>query len=115
FSYDEVGDGCYWGCLSSQFNVNQEQRWIDDLEITLSNNNLGRSHDIYRPPTHHVSPATEANYVVAVNALRAVDFHFLAQLASHKDSSMFVLMDLLRLEGPVAETLEAEQLQPSPD
>nr|GEV47076.1 hypothetical protein [Tanacetum cinerariifolium] len=60
-------------------------------------------------------PATEANYVVAVNALRAVDFPFLAQLASHKDSSMFDLMDLLRLEGPVAETLEAEQLQPSPD
>ncbi|GKA42636.1 hypothetical protein Tco_0735296, partial [Tanacetum coccineum] len=30
------------------------------------------------------------------------------------DSSMYDLMDLLRLEGPVAKTSEAEQLQPSP-
>ncbi|GKC50836.1 hypothetical protein Tco_1073581 [Tanacetum coccineum] len=60
-------------------------------------------------------PAAEANYVVAVNALRAVDFPFLAQLASHKDSSMSDLMDLLRLEGLAAETLKAEQLQPSID
>ncbi|GKB78272.1 hypothetical protein Tco_0945167 [Tanacetum coccineum] len=57
-------------------------------------------------------PATEENYVAAVNALRAVDFPFLAQLASHKDSSMSDLMDLLCLEGPAAEAPEAEQLQP---
>ncbi|GJW70791.1 hypothetical protein Tco_0127708 [Tanacetum coccineum] len=60
-------------------------------------------------------PAAEANYVAAVNALRAIDFPFLAQLASHKDSSMSDLMDLLCLEGPAAEAPEAEQLQPSPD
>ncbi|GJX38485.1 hypothetical protein Tco_0251788 [Tanacetum coccineum] len=60
-------------------------------------------------------PATEANYVAVVNALCAVDFPFLAQLASHKDSSMSDLMDLLRLEGPAAKTSEAKQLQPSPD
>ncbi|GKD04618.1 hypothetical protein Tco_1179592 [Tanacetum coccineum] len=57
-------------------------------------------------------PATEENYVAAVNALRAVDFPFLAQLASHKDSSMSDLMDLLCLEGPAAEAPKAEQLQP---
>ncbi|GJY64813.1 hypothetical protein Tco_0466273 [Tanacetum coccineum] len=60
-------------------------------------------------------PVTKANYVAVVNALRAVDFPFLAQLASYKDSIMFDLMDLLRLEGPATETPEAEQLQPSPD
>ncbi|GKD25059.1 hypothetical protein Tco_1231273 [Tanacetum coccineum] len=57
----------------------------------------------------------EANYVVVVNALCAVDFHLLAQLASHKDASMSELMDLLRLEGLTVETLEANQLQPSPE
>ncbi|GJQ95833.1 hypothetical protein Tco_0006972 [Tanacetum coccineum] len=60
-------------------------------------------------------PATEPNYVAALNALRTVDFPFLAQLASHKDSSMSDLMDLLRLVGPATKILEAEQLKPSPD
>ncbi|GKB43456.1 hypothetical protein Tco_0888398 [Tanacetum coccineum] len=60
-------------------------------------------------------PAAEANYGAVVNALHDVDFPFLAQLASHKDSSMADLMDLLRLEGPAAEALEVEQLQPSLD
>ncbi|GJQ90643.1 hypothetical protein Tco_0001782 [Tanacetum coccineum] len=61
------------------------------------------------------NPAAKANYVSAMNALRDVDFPFLTQLASRKDSSIFDLMDLLRLEGPMAETPEAEQLQPSLD
>nr|GEY08260.1 hypothetical protein [Tanacetum cinerariifolium] len=52
----------------------------------------------------------EADYVAAINALRVVDFPFLAQLESRKDASMADIMDLLRLEGPVAETLEASQL-----
>nr|GEW40716.1 hypothetical protein [Tanacetum cinerariifolium] len=58
-------------------------------------------------------PAGEANYVSAVNALRPVDFLFLAQLASYKDASMSGLMDLLRLKVPAAKTPEANQLQPS--
>nr|GEU55629.1 transposase (putative), gypsy type [Tanacetum cinerariifolium] len=61
------------------------------------------------------NPAAEANYVVAMNALRAVYFPLIAQLASHKDASVSDLIDLLRLKGPVAETPEASQLQPSPD
>ncbi|GKC58265.1 hypothetical protein Tco_1085863, partial [Tanacetum coccineum] len=37
------------------------------------------------------------------------------QLEANKDSSMADIMDLLRLQGPAAETSEASQLQPSPD
>ncbi|GJR89967.1 hypothetical protein Tco_0213978 [Tanacetum coccineum] len=59
------------------------------------------------------NPSTEANYVSAINALRFVDFPFLAQLESQKDASMANIMDLLHSEGPAAETLEASQLQPS--
>ncbi|GJV17540.1 hypothetical protein Tco_1362863 [Tanacetum coccineum] len=57
---------------------------------------------------------TEANYVSVVSALCNMDFPLLAQLASHKDTSISDLMALLRLEGPAAETPEAFQLQPSP-
>ncbi|GKF51448.1 hypothetical protein Tco_0147915, partial [Tanacetum coccineum] len=60
-------------------------------------------------------PSAEANFVSAVNALRAVYFPLLAQLASQKDASITDIMGLLHLEGPAAETPEAEQLQPSPE
>ncbi|GKC13053.1 hypothetical protein Tco_1009835, partial [Tanacetum coccineum] len=61
------------------------------------------------------NPVAEASYVAAMNALCDVDFLLLAQLASHKDASMSDLMGLHHLEGPAAETLEANQLQPSPE
>nr|GEW12771.1 inactive protein kinase SELMODRAFT_444075 [Tanacetum cinerariifolium] len=50
------------------------------------------------------SLSAEENYVVGVNALCVVDFPLLAHLASHQDSSISDLMDLLCLEGPAAET-----------
>ncbi|GJV91683.1 hypothetical protein Tco_1539496 [Tanacetum coccineum] len=59
------------------------------------------------------NPSAKANYVSAVNALRAVDFPLLAQLASQKNASTADIMGLFHLEGPAAETPEANQLQPS--
>ncbi|GJR79720.1 hypothetical protein Tco_0150505 [Tanacetum coccineum] len=59
------------------------------------------------------NPFAEANYVSAVNALRAVDFPFLAQLASQKDASIAIIIGLLHLECLAAETPKANQLQPS--
>ncbi|GJT74864.1 hypothetical protein Tco_1041589 [Tanacetum coccineum] len=53
------------------------------------------------------NPSTKANYISVVNALRAVDFPFLAQLESHKDASIADIIGLLHLEGPAAETPEA--------
>ncbi|GJY98678.1 hypothetical protein Tco_0516108 [Tanacetum coccineum] len=46
---------------------------------------------------------------------KGVSFSLLAQFEAHKDSSMADSIDLLRLEGPAAETSEASQLQPSLD
>nr|GEZ38251.1 hypothetical protein [Tanacetum cinerariifolium] len=57
----------------------------------------------------------KANYISTVNALRVMDFPLLGQLESHKDASIAVIMGLLHLEGPAAETLKASQLQPSPE
>ncbi|GJZ77606.1 hypothetical protein Tco_0642278 [Tanacetum coccineum] len=42
-----------------------------------------------------------------------MDFSFLAQLKSLKDTSMMDVMDLLHLEGPAAEAPKTSQLQPS--
>ncbi|GKD89682.1 hypothetical protein Tco_1365189 [Tanacetum coccineum] len=61
------------------------------------------------------NPSAESNYVVAINALQGVSFSVLAQLEAHKDASMADIMDLFRLESPVAETSEAYPLQPSLD
>ncbi|GJX10892.1 hypothetical protein Tco_0200751 [Tanacetum coccineum] len=61
------------------------------------------------------NPSAEGDYVAAINALQGVSFSLLSQLEAYKDSSMADIMDLLRLEGPAAETSEASQLQPSPD
>ncbi|GKB24456.1 hypothetical protein Tco_0863857 [Tanacetum coccineum] len=58
-------------------------------------------------------PSAEAKYVDAVNALRTVDFSLLSVLKSKKDACMVDLIDSFRLEGPLAEIPEAEELQPS--
>nr|GEX10840.1 hypothetical protein [Tanacetum cinerariifolium] len=83
----------------------------DGLMASIDHGNAGR----VLAEVFAYDPTAQANYVAAVNALRVVDFPFLAQLASDKYLSMYDLMDLLRLEGPAAETPEAKQLQPSPD
>nr|GEU75860.1 hypothetical protein [Tanacetum cinerariifolium] len=59
------------------------------------------------------NPFAEGDYVAAINALRDVNFPLLAQLKANKDYSMADIMDLLRLEGPVAEVFKASQRQPS--
>nr|GEU97665.1 hypothetical protein [Tanacetum cinerariifolium] len=61
------------------------------------------------------NPSTESDYIDAINALQGVSFLLLAQLKANKDASMADIMDLLCLEGPVAETFKASQLQPSLD
>nr|GEV36679.1 hypothetical protein [Tanacetum cinerariifolium] len=58
-------------------------------------------------------PFAEANYMFDVSAFRTVNFTLLSQLESHKDANIADLMGLLHLEGPVTETPEAIQLQPS--
>ncbi|GJX30760.1 hypothetical protein Tco_0240615 [Tanacetum coccineum] len=61
------------------------------------------------------NPSVESDYVAAVNALEGVSFLLLAQLEANKEAIMVDVMDLLRLEGPAAETSKASQLQPSLD
>nr|GEV06472.1 hypothetical protein [Tanacetum cinerariifolium] len=58
-------------------------------------------------------PSAEAKYIDVVNALGIVDFSFLSELESNKDSCIVDLMDSLCLECILAEIPGAENLQPS--
>ncbi|GJS10173.1 hypothetical protein Tco_0366969, partial [Tanacetum coccineum] len=47
--------------------------------------------------------------------LRNVNFSLLAKLKSNKDASVKIVMDILHLEGPLAEKLRLNELQPDVD
>ncbi|GKD60202.1 hypothetical protein Tco_1297711 [Tanacetum coccineum] len=59
------------------------------------------------------NPFTKNDYVAAINALKGVSFSLPTQLEANKDASMADVMDLLRLEGPSAESSKVSQLQPN--
>ncbi|GJY83216.1 hypothetical protein Tco_0496592 [Tanacetum coccineum] len=61
------------------------------------------------------NPSAEADYVSALQTLQSVNFSLLAELKANKDVSVETLMDLLRLEEPLAEKLGLHQLQPTFD
>ncbi|GKB43921.1 hypothetical protein Tco_0888863 [Tanacetum coccineum] len=55
--------------------------------------------------------AAEADYNSALQRLRGVDFPLLSELSSHKNASVEDIMNLLRLEGPLADAPEMSDLQ----
>ncbi|GJZ93928.1 hypothetical protein Tco_0666131 [Tanacetum coccineum] len=75
----------------------------DGLAVGIEHGRVGRSID----DVAAFNPSAEGDYVAAINALRGVNFSLLAQLEANKDSSMADIMDLLRLQGPAAETSKA--------
>ncbi|GJY49848.1 hypothetical protein Tco_0439804 [Tanacetum coccineum] len=58
------------------------------------------------------NPAAEADYNPALQRIREVEFPLLAELKSHKDASTADVMNLLRLEGPLADAHGMSDLQP---
>nr|GEV56487.1 hypothetical protein [Tanacetum cinerariifolium] len=83
----------------------------DGLRAVIDHGKAGRDLSI----VEGYDPFAKVKYIEVLNALRAVDFPLLSELKSKKDASIVDLMDSLRLEGLLAEILEAENLQPSPD
>ncbi|GJS23449.1 hypothetical protein Tco_0452081 [Tanacetum coccineum] len=55
------------------------------------------------------NPSTESNYISALQELQDVNFSLLAELKSNKDASIETLMNILRLEEPVAERLGLQE------
>nr|GEU57422.1 hypothetical protein [Tanacetum cinerariifolium] len=57
------------------------------------------------------NPFAEANFNSALQELRELDYRLLAKLKSHKDASVEDIMNLLRLEGPLADAPGMGDLQ----
>ncbi|GJS77512.1 hypothetical protein Tco_0727393 [Tanacetum coccineum] len=61
------------------------------------------------------NPSAEADFTSDVNQFRNVDFPLLAELSSHKDASVEDVMNVLRLEAPLADAAGLTDLQPDVD
>ncbi|GJS79596.1 hypothetical protein Tco_0729477 [Tanacetum coccineum] len=59
--------------------------------------------------------SAKADYVSALQQLQDVNFSLLADLKSNKDASVETVMNILRLEDPLAEKLGLGELQPHVD
>nr|GFA88182.1 hypothetical protein [Tanacetum cinerariifolium] len=61
------------------------------------------------------NPSAEVDYIFALQQLQNMNFSLLARLKSNKDASVETVMDILRLEGLLAEKLGLKELQPNAD
>ncbi|GJT50903.1 hypothetical protein Tco_0977060 [Tanacetum coccineum] len=61
------------------------------------------------------NPSAEVDYISALQQLQNVNFPLLAELKSNKDASIESVMNILRLEGPLAYKLGLDELQPNVD
>nr|GEX54219.1 hypothetical protein [Tanacetum cinerariifolium] len=61
------------------------------------------------------NPSVEVDYTSALQQLQNVNFSLFVKLKSNKDTSVETVMDILRLEGPLAEKLGFNELQPDVD
>ncbi|GJR79064.1 hypothetical protein Tco_0149849 [Tanacetum coccineum] len=88
-----------------------EKGMQDGLSTVIDHGKAGRSlADVVA-----YNSAAEANYNSALQRLREVDFPLLAELKSHKNASVENIMNLLRLEGPLADAPRMNDLQPNVD
>ncbi|GJS71815.1 hypothetical protein Tco_0704656 [Tanacetum coccineum] len=98
----------YLTALGSAISRAIEKGMQDGLSAGIDHGKAGRSMaDIVA-----YNPAAEADYNSALQRLREVDFPLLAELSSHKDASTVDIMDLLRLEDPLADAPRMSDLQP---
>ncbi|GJT09209.1 hypothetical protein Tco_0843671 [Tanacetum coccineum] len=61
------------------------------------------------------NPSAKVNYISALQQLQNVNLSLLTKLKSNKDASVETVMDILHLEGPLAEKLGLNELQPNVD
>nr|GEW13186.1 transposase (putative), gypsy type [Tanacetum cinerariifolium] len=61
------------------------------------------------------NPSAKADYLSALQRLQSVNFSLIAELKANKDASVETIMNLLRLEDPLAEKLGLVESQPHVD
>ncbi|GJZ78694.1 hypothetical protein Tco_0643531 [Tanacetum coccineum] len=98
----------YFIALGSAISRAIEKGMQDGLSAGIDHGKEGRSlADIVA-----YNLVAEADYNSALQRLREVDFPLLAELSSRKDASTVDIMDLLCLEGPLADAPGMSDLQP---
>nr|GEU59428.1 transposase (putative), gypsy type [Tanacetum cinerariifolium] len=88
-----------------------EKGMQDGLSIGIVHGNEGR---VLTDVAAH-NPSAKVDYTSALQQLRNVNFSLLADLKSNKDASVETVIDILLLEGPLAENLGLNELQPNVD
>nr|GEX46519.1 hypothetical protein [Tanacetum cinerariifolium] len=86
-----------------------EAKFYPHLLTTISGRREGRS----LTDVAAYNPSVEANFNYTLQELRELDYPLLAELKSHKDASVEDIMNLLRLEGPLADAPGMGDLQPN--
>ncbi|GKA65957.1 hypothetical protein Tco_0765664 [Tanacetum coccineum] len=89
----------YLSALGAAISRAIEKGIQDGLSVGIDHDKAGRSLvDVVA-----YNPAAEADYNSSLQRLREVDLPLLAELKSHKDASIADVMNLLCLEGPLAD------------
>ncbi|GJR20712.1 hypothetical protein Tco_0969239 [Tanacetum coccineum] len=101
----------YLSALGTAIGKSIEKGMQDGLAAGITHGKEGR---VLTDVAAH-NPFAEVDYISALQQLQNVNFPLLAELRSKKDASVETLMDTLRLEGPVAEKLGLNELQPNVD
>ncbi|GKF08244.1 hypothetical protein Tco_0042468, partial [Tanacetum coccineum] len=86
-----------------------EKEMQDGLSASIDHGKAGRSLE----DVDAYNPSAEADYTSALQRLREVDLPLLSKLKSHKDASTADVMDLLHLEGHLADAPGMNDLQPN--
>ncbi|GJR60240.1 hypothetical protein Tco_1502402 [Tanacetum coccineum] len=101
----------YLSALGAAISKAIEKGMQDGLSVGITH---GKEGMVLADAAAH-NPYAEAGYISALQKLQNVNFSLLAKLRSNKDASVETVMDILRLEEPLAERLGLNELQPTVD
>ncbi|GJV94320.1 hypothetical protein Tco_1545897 [Tanacetum coccineum] len=101
----------YLSALGAAISKAIEKGMQDGLAAGITHGKEGR--ELTDVAAHN--PFAEVDYVSALQQLQDVNFSLLADLKSNKDASVETVMNILRLEDPLAEKLGLSELQPHVD
>ncbi|GJX55191.1 hypothetical protein Tco_0285088 [Tanacetum coccineum] len=101
----------YLSALGAAFSRAIEKGMQDGLAAGITHGQEGR----VLSNVAAFNPFAESDYISALQELQDVKFSLLAELKSNKDANIETLMNILRLEEPVAERLGLQESQPRED
>ncbi|GKA99082.1 hypothetical protein Tco_0827019, partial [Tanacetum coccineum] len=101
----------YLSALRAAIGKAIEKGMQDGLSVGIVHDREGR---VLTDVAAH-NPSAEVDYTSTLQQLRSMNFSLLAKLKSNKDASVKTVMDILHLEGPLAEKLRLNELQPNVD